>query len=336
MLFDDPAGRTVAVRPIPSTVRQVFANWARTWANTVSWRRKSIKLAWRRPKHPQVGAMAALGAELAVPRGVRIFLSPPRDRRLWIAIARIVANLVVAALLFFWCGLGLPPIALVLPLGAVVLARCRLPWLWNLAALLLLPSAFAFCWGSCCYWLGCARLHGMGLHRNFIGIGADPELRVQHTTGGCLVSGGEWLVTAPNNFGIYIHTKAFGYMRGTYRGPWPTVEEARSALLHGQPVAPRDLAAGAVTIDGRTFKLDASARNLAQDLTKHDVCADDGCITGAVSTGGSLVLGFSDFEGKDLAAIVPIGDAGPYQGHPLGWYRGPSVSGSSAVPRSRH
>ena len=255
---------------------------------------------------------------------VLAFLSPPSSRPFLIRVARVSANSLVAILLFFWCGLGLLLIALVLPLGAVVFARSRLSWVWSLAALLLLPSAFAFCWGSSCYWLGCARLYGMGLYRNLIGIGADPELRVQRTTGGCMVSGGEWLVTAPNNFAVYLHTKVFGYMRGTYAGAWPTAEQARSALLHGRPVTPRDLAAGFVTIDGRSFVLDEAARGLADAIDRLGACADDGCVAGAVSTGGSLMLGFSDLEGKDLAVIVPMGNTDPYQGHPMGWYGGPA------------
>ena len=238
----------------------------------------------------------------------------------------MIANLLVAILLFFWCGSGLLPIALVLPVGAVVLARSRLHWVWSLAALLLLPSAFAFCWGSSCYWLGYARWHSMGLSgRNVVGIGADPKLRVQYTSGGCVVSGGEWLVIAPNNFAVYLHTKVFGYMRGTYAGPWPTAEEARSALQRGHPVAPHDLAARLVTINGRAFVLDESARGLANNIDRLGACADDGCITGAVSTGGSLVLGFSDLAGEELKVIVPIGNTDPYKGHPLGWYRGPAV-----------
>jgi hypothetical protein len=236
------------------------------------------------------------------------------------SVPRMAVNLPLSILLAFWCGLGLPPVPFILPVGAIVIAGFRLPWLLNLGALLLLPSLFAASWGHACYWLGCARMHGMGLYRPLISTGLDRETRVPHTTGGCLVSGGEWMVTAPNNFAVYLNTKLFGFMRGTYTGPWPSADESRAALQHGQPVSPQDLAAGQITIGSRHFELDASARTLAQAVEHLDACGEEGCITGAVSVDGCLVLGFSDFETDAPKIIVPIGCTAPALGQPLGWY----------------
>jgi hypothetical protein len=232
----------------------------------------------------------------------------------------MAVNLPLSLLLAFWCGLGLPPVPFVLPVGAIVIAGLRLPWLVNLAAILLLPSLLALGWGNLCYWLGCARIHGMGLYRPSIGAGLDRETRVPHTTGGCMVSGGEWLVTAPNNLAVSLNTRLFGFMRGSYTGPWPSAAEARATLQHGQPVSPEDLAAGQITIGTRHFELDHSARHLAQAATRLDACGEDGCITGGISAEGCLVLGFSDFDTETPKIIVPIGCTAPALGKPLGWY----------------
>jgi hypothetical protein len=71
--------------------------------------------------------------------------------------------------------------------------------------------------------------------------------------------------------------------------------------------------------------LDESERGLANEIDRLGVCADDGCITGAVPTGDSLVLGLFDLAGEEPKVIVPIGNTDPYNGHPLGWYGGPAV-----------
>ena len=97
---------------------------------------------------------------------------------------RFGVNLAIALVLAVYCGLGLIVVMPVLVIGVGVMACSRLRWAWNLLALLVLPSVFAFCWGSATYWFGSATMCSMGYLGHRIGLGVDPDTRVPYESGG--------------------------------------------------------------------------------------------------------------------------------------------------------
>ena len=136
-----------------------------------------------------------------------------------------------------------------------------------------------------------------------------------------MVTGGEWLVTAPNNAAVRFHTLLFGAMRGTYRGSWPTLAESRLALQHGISISLADRLAVTITIQGYVFILDDHGRRLAEDIARWtSVCEEEGCVRGAITKSGNLVLEFVDVADDRRSILIPIGKQPPYNGRPLGMY----------------
>ncbi len=249
-----------------------------------------------------------------------VFLSPHKPSASQFAL-RFGVNLAIALVLAVYCGLGLIVVLPALVIGAGILACSRLRWAWNLLAVLVLPSVFAFSWGSATYWLGSATLRFMGYPGHPIGLGVDPDTRVRHESGGCMVVGGEWLVTAPHNAAVRFHTFLFGPMRGTYQGSWPTLAESRLALQNGVSIPLVDRLAGKITVQGNVFFLDDRGRGLTEDLARWiSVCEEDECVRGAVTNSGNLVFEFFDVAEERRSILVPIGNQPPYNGRPLGMY----------------
>ena len=148
-------------------------------------------------------------------------------------------------------GALLFPLPLVL--GALLVAQRR----WGLIALcvLLSPMTAGLMSGTVGYCTGTARIHGMGLP-GFGYFNLDPELRCERSTGGCVVTGGEFLTQTPNNFAIVTLTRLFGPQPGTYTGPYPNETEANAALASAMSVSLERLVQGRVDVGPSPVKLD--------------------------------------------------------------------------------
>ena len=85
----------------------------------------------------------------------------------------------------------------------------------------------------------------------------DPELRCGRSTSGCIVSGNEWLMHGPNNLAVRMMTRWFGLQRGTYRGPYPSAEQAVAAVAGGGDVSVAEMRADAFRVGNRVVRLDS-------------------------------------------------------------------------------
>jgi len=151
-----------------------------------------------------LGAIAAhLGASFVLL--VLVAVASSFGPFLYLALAILVALLVWTRNHFeaFICVFGLPLLAMVLAIGG--------------------------------YFRGSAKLQYMGLpHLEFFSI--DPVYRCSNSTGGCLVSGNEWITEEPYNLTVETLISVFGPQRGSYTGPYPIESEAVAALSVAVPV----------------------------------------------------------------------------------------------------
>ncbi len=83
----------------------------------------------------------------------------------------------------------------------------------------------------------------------------DPQTRLSRTTGGCLVSGSEFLFQAPNNCTLAVLTKVFGPMRGSYDGPYPTEEQANAALGGATALNMEQFKQGRIAFDATSIEI---------------------------------------------------------------------------------
>lgn len=172
--------------------------------------------------------------------------APPQRRRLrFLRVARYLP------LPLFWLDSLLPLLAPCLSLLAfllmlVLLIRRR--FLLAAIPLLLSPIAFNFARGVSDYIAGTGTLEGRGLM-----VGAsrvDPETRLTFTSGGCLVRGNEWMTDGAHNAGLRLCISLFGYMRGSYDGPFPDEPTAFAFASSGAAFDLRQLATDTFAVDG--------------------------------------------------------------------------------------
>lgn len=71
---------------------------------------------------------------------------------------------------------------------------------------------------------------------NTNGCNLDRELRCERLSGGCIVMGNEWLTNDLHNAVVYLMTRHFGPMPGSYTGPYPTESQAIAAMQAGTVV----------------------------------------------------------------------------------------------------
>lgn len=164
----------------------------------------------------------------------------------------------------WWGSVLLGPLFLILvPLALVASAILiiRRKWRWLVASLLFSPMALAASVGAFGYFTGTAKLWGMGLMRYPTNV--QPATRMQWSSGGCMVTGNEWMTQLPHNLTVMSLFHCFGTMHGAYDGPYPTETDALAALAGGAPLDLKELRAGRVTVAGVTATL---AANLGEKL----------------------------------------------------------------------
>ena len=172
---------------------------------------------------------------------------PTRRRRaVGIALAAVVAS---------WVFGLLGPLSILVPILPLALILLRRPWAAGVC-LLLSPIGVGFASGAIGYCTGRAYLWGAGLPgTGFYNL--DPELRCGRATSGCIVSGNEWLTHGPNNLAVRTLTRWFGPERNTYRGPYPSAEQATAAVADGTEVSIAELRTDAFRVGKAMAHLDA-------------------------------------------------------------------------------
>ncbi len=112
-------------------------------------------------------------------------------------------------------------------LGYLLFKKSKLRWYVFLSAWLVVPSC-NFLTGTARYFTGTASLQGVGGPQTFHGI--DRETRVVSTSSGCIFLGFEPFVFPANNAAVRLWTNLFGFQRGSYKGVFPTEEEAQEIM----------------------------------------------------------------------------------------------------------
>lgn len=181
---------------------------------------------------------------------------PPPPRGRW----RLPAALLAAV----WVTVIIWPLAplMVVPMGGIlVLAAVRRSFV--IAALLLVsPSGISLIAGVADWFSERPSFHFMGLPSPRAD-NLDPASRCFHATGGCLVSGGEWLIQGPHNLGLGLMVRLLGPPRTTYDGPYPTQAEADELTKDAAPTAVAEFVDGSVRLGTNTLTL---SRDYAQTL----------------------------------------------------------------------
>lgn len=181
-----------------------------------------------------------------------VFAVRPEPRFFTRPAYRIATVGVALALVYFVPLLG--PLLLLPITCAFVLARGRFVTLGVIVALS--PVGISSEQGVADYLHGTARLRHSGLPgTEFFNL--DRQLRCGRTTYGCIVSGDEWLTQVPYNSAVGYLTATLGPMPGAYTGPYPTQDEAISALQQGTDIEIAQLVDDRVRIHDVEVSLDA-------------------------------------------------------------------------------
>jgi hypothetical protein len=202
------------------------------------------------------------------------------------------------------------------------------------------PMMAGFVAGCLAYGEGHPHLLGGGLLDRVEDHNPDPIARVPWSTSGCLVGGGEWLFQTPFNHAVRGAVLLFGYVPGSYDGPYPTCEEASASVREPGP----ELLVSALEAD-----------RVELDLGTRRVTLAPGVGPALASAGGReevvrirqigervLVLGFSDpFDDGPWDVFMVLVDA--RSGRPFAYYgrgvryerlrRNPAVTGIGASSR---
>ena len=125
----------------------------------------------------------------------------------------------------FWLFL-LSPFGLLAWLAILVylIIKKKVPkWYLILSAWFIVPL-FAFLFSTFQYFSGTACLLSIGGPKLFYGI--DRETRVESVSSGCIPIGFELFVFPANNTAIRLWTNLLGFQKGSYKGFFPTEDEA--------------------------------------------------------------------------------------------------------------
>lgn len=187
--------------------------------------------------------------------------------------ARLKSSLAIVAvgLALVWTGPILfgPLTYLFVPVLVYLMTRRR--FVEVVVYVLLSPLGVYFALGVHDYLRGRGELRYAGLgYTTFHNV--DPQLRCPRATSGPRVIGHEWIVHAPYNGAMRLMTGLLGYMRGAYRGPYPTRAQTLDLLSAGaETVALRRLADDLLVLDGRAVRLDPGVGRHLLRGTPYDV-----------------------------------------------------------------
>lgn len=146
-----------------------------------------------------------------------------------------------AALISSWLTLLFPisiSFGLLIWIGALIylfISRTKLKWYLLLMSSWTILPLLHFALGSKDYFQGEAAIETFGMpDREFYNLDAD--LRVWNATSGCVVMGLEPFTQAPNNWAVRFWTSMLGTQQGVYKGIYPTKDQAKAMIQHGEQV----------------------------------------------------------------------------------------------------
>lgn len=195
------------------------------------------------------------------------------------------------------------------------MARRALPLL---TLLVLNPYLFAFIDGLREYQAGTARLDQATVSAAYC---LDPVYRCGRGPAGDCVLVRSPLATASHDAAVRWAIRIWGYMPGSYVGPYPTLDEARLALAAGTAVDPVELRSDRVTLGGQVFTLLDMHRALTADRAWRDFFVSapaDGAVApgeirAALFKQGCLIVGIQQTcqaaEGAPRPVLVILIDA---------------------------
>jgi hypothetical protein len=165
-----------------------------------------------------------------------------------------------AILLLCWVLSFLGPLSYLIffVLGfAVMRAIYRKAWLPLL--LLIAANTFTafFAGGAVDYTKGSPALRGMGLP-GFEYFNIDPKTRCMRRSGGCVVSGNEWVSNGFHNLGVQSAVAVFGYPSRSYDGPYPSKEQALREISNAADLPLDEFRQGIIEIENRVIQLDSA------------------------------------------------------------------------------
>lgn len=117
------------------------------------------------------------------------------------------------------------------------------------------PLTLFFVGGVVDYSKGNPTIRSMGLP-SFEFFNLDPQTLCFRSTGGCVVSGHEWVSHELHNLGVLAAVTAFGPPPGSYDGPYPAKQEALHLIADAPDLNPKDFQKGRVQAGGRMIQLD--------------------------------------------------------------------------------
>lgn len=166
----------------------------------------------------------------------------------------------IAMLLLCWALSFLGPLSYLIffILGfAVVRAIYRKAWFPLILLIAANPLAFFFAGGIADYAKGTPTLRGMGLpgseYHNI-----DPKTRCMRRSGGCLISGHEWVSQGFHNLGVRTAVAVFGYPARSYDGPYPSKEQALREISNAPDLPLKEFRKGEIRLGGRLIRIDPS------------------------------------------------------------------------------
>jgi hypothetical protein len=145
-----------------------------------------------------------------------------------------------------------------------LLIACAVRWRSALALspVLLSPVIALFAVGISDWFSKRPQFYGMGLPgMEFFNL--DSKTRCYRTTGGCVVTGGEWLFEIPHNAGLKTMCAVFGPPRHTYHGPYPTLEQALTLTTNAPATPVQKFLDGQVVLPGNSVEL---SKKTTEDL----------------------------------------------------------------------
>ncbi len=158
----------------------------------------------------------------------------------------------------FWIIL-LSPFGLLAWIGILIyliVKKAKIKRYLLLSAWLFVPSC-SFITGTVRYCTGTATLQGIGVPLTDHGI--DRETRVPKGSSGCLFLGFEPFVFPANNAAVRLWTNIFGFQTGSYKGAFPTEEEAKKMIKSANTLDVKHLDnCLQFNISGQNIKIDTS------------------------------------------------------------------------------
>jgi len=238
---------------------------------------------------------------------------------------RVNVTLVVGTIVACWVLAVLGPLSFLFPLLAVGVILHLLSKRQMIAAgsiVAFSPCMLAVCLAGFSYANGTATLMGMGYPgQGFFNI--DPASRCLRSTGGCCVSGNEWVFMLPNNVTVKALSATLGPMPGTYRGVYPTEAEAKQAIQRGTKISETELRSGFLAIKGHVVKLDEGVGARLLDSLHYDLLFESARppITATVYDNDCLILRIpvvQDWDSKTPSAAIAL--ISTEKGRPFAYY----------------